>query len=82
MAESLEQSQKKLKESNEPNTKLRKQKERFEALAEDLKKFKLAVETASDQIIITNPDGVILYANKAVEDITGILSKRNDRKSY
>ena len=40
-----------------------------------MKKFKLAVETASDQIIITNPDGVILYANKAVEDITGFSRK-------
>lgn len=76
MAESLEQSQKKIEAKVMSQTqKLRKQKERFEALAEDLKKFKLAVETASDQIIITNPDGVILYANKAVEDITGFSRK-------
>ncbi|GEM_PF-1755088 len=37
----------------------------------DLIKFKLAVEGASDHIIIADPDGVIIYANKASEKITG-----------
>ncbi|MEI7690808.1 MAG: ATP-binding protein [bacterium] len=41
------------------------------SLAKDLKKFQLAVENASDHIIITNPDGIILYANKGVNKITG-----------
>ena len=42
-----------------------------EILARDLEKFKLAVENASDHIVITDHDGVILYANRAVERITG-----------
>lgn len=37
----------------------------------DMEKFKLAVAGASDHIIITDKDGVILYANKAAEDTTG-----------
>ncbi|MEZ6255215.1 MAG: CHASE domain-containing protein [Patescibacteria group bacterium] len=40
-------------------------------LTQDLEKFKLAVENASDHIIITDPNGVILYANKRVTQITG-----------
>ncbi len=42
-----------------------------EDLAKDLEKFKLAVDGASDHIMITDIDGNILYANKAVETITG-----------
>jgi len=42
---------------------------------EELQKFKLAVENASDHIIITNENAVILYANKAVERITGFSQK-------
>ncbi|MBU2229611.1 PAS domain S-box protein [Patescibacteria group bacterium] len=42
----------------------------------DLKKFQLAVEGASDHIIITDPDGKILFANKAVEKITGFSRKK------
>lgn len=38
---------------------------------EELQKFKLAVDNVSDHIIITDPDGTIIYANKAVEMITG-----------
>lgn len=37
----------------------------------DLETFKLAIENASDHIIITDSNGIILYANKAVEKITG-----------
>lgn len=37
----------------------------------NLETFKLAIENASDHIIITDNNGVILYANKAVEKITG-----------
>ncbi len=46
-----------------------------ELLAKDLEKFKLAVENASDHIIITDAEGLILYANKAVEKITGFNNK-------
>lgn len=37
----------------------------------DLKKFQLAVEGASDHIVITDSEGIVLYANDAVERITG-----------
>ena len=52
-----------------------KEKERFRVIAQDLEKFKLAVENASDQIAITDKEGVVLYINKAVELITGYLAK-------
>jgi PAS domain S-box-containing protein len=41
------------------------------SFADDLEKFKLAVENASDHIIITDPEGITLYANAAVSKITG-----------
>lgn len=37
----------------------------------DFEKFRLAVEAASDPVIITDIDGRILYANKAMERLTG-----------
>jgi PAS domain S-box-containing protein len=43
--------------------------------ASDLRKFQLAVSEASDHIVITDSDGVIIYANKAVERITGYSPK-------
>lgn len=44
-------------------------------MAKDLKKYQLAVENASDQIVITDREGKIIYANKATEGITGYASK-------
>ncbi|MDO8668752.1 MAG: ATP-binding protein [Candidatus Buchananbacteria bacterium] len=41
----------------------------------DLEKFELAVDSAYDQIVITNPDGLILHANKSIERITGFKLK-------
>ena len=37
----------------------------------DLQKFRMAIDNASDMVIITDPDGKILYANLAAEKITG-----------
>lgn len=37
----------------------------------DLEKFQLAVENASDHIIITDVEGTTLYANKGAEKLTG-----------
>lgn len=37
----------------------------------ETQKFELAFEHASDQIVITDPEGRILYANRALERITG-----------
>lgn len=56
------------------------QKNVSQRLANDLKKFKLAVEGASDYIAITDENMRIIYVNKAAEYITGykreeILSK-------
>ena len=50
----------------------------------EAKKFKLAVDSASDHIIITDATGLILYANKAVEKITGysfaeVVGKQTDQ---
>lgn len=39
--------------------------------ANDLQKFKLAVDSTSEQIVITDAQGVILYANPASERNTG-----------
>lgn len=38
---------------------------------QELEKFKLAVDAASDYIVITDPEGIVLYGNKAVETVTG-----------
>ncbi|MFZ2201832.1 MAG: PAS domain-containing sensor histidine kinase, partial [Microgenomates group bacterium] len=44
-------------------------------MTEALLKFKLAVDSANSHIILTDPDGKILYANPAVEAITGYTPK-------
>ncbi|MFA5022354.1 MAG: ATP-binding protein [Patescibacteria group bacterium] len=51
------------------------EKNKTELLAKDLEKFKMAVDNASDHIVITDQDGIILYANKSVERITGFSLK-------
>ncbi|MEI7741652.1 MAG: PAS domain S-box protein [bacterium] len=48
---------------------------KMETLAQDLEKFKLAVDNTTDHIVITDPEGVVLYGNKAVEIITGYKLK-------
>jgi PAS domain S-box-containing protein len=50
---------------------LEKEKELSERLADDLKKFLQAVENASDQIIICDSEGKIIYANDAMHMNTG-----------
>jgi PAS domain S-box-containing protein len=46
-------------------------KKKTEELADNLKKFKLALENASDQVVITDAEGIVIYGNPAVETITG-----------
>ncbi len=41
----------------------------------ELRKYKLALDSVSDHVVITDPDGIILYANPIVENITGFLHK-------
>lgn len=47
------------------------EKEKGVTLVNDLKKFKMAVDNASDHIVITDSDGIVLYGNKAMEKTTG-----------
>ena len=47
------------------------EKDTSEELAKDLEKFKLAVDNVSDHVVITDPEGIIIYGNKAIEKITG-----------
>jgi PAS domain S-box-containing protein len=47
------------------------EKSRYEDLAKDLEKFKLALDSASDNVIITDPEGIVIYVNKSVEAVTG-----------
>ena len=51
-------------------------------LVKDLEKFKLALDNASDHIVITDAEGVVLYGNKGVEKITGFsLSESLGKKA-
>lgn len=50
---------------------LNSEKTRAESLANDLEKFKLALDNASDMVIITDAKGTVVYANAAVEKIGG-----------
>lgn len=43
--------------------------------ANELRKFQLAVENASDLIVITDAEGMVLYVNKAATGITGFPEK-------
>lgn len=45
--------------------------EKLIRLTIDLDKFKKAVENVSEQVVICNPAGKIIYCNKATETITG-----------
>ncbi len=68
----LEKTQSNLKKSFED---VKNGKKMLEVLAKDLAKFKLAVEGASDHIVITDIDANIIFANKAVEATTGYSTK-------
>lgn len=47
------------------------EKSRNEALAEDLKKFRMATDAVPDHVVITDKDGMIIYANEAATLTTG-----------
>lgn len=47
------------------------EKRKTERISQEMEKFRLAVENASDHIVITDSMGIILYMNKAAERITG-----------
>ncbi|MEI6378213.1 MAG: ATP-binding protein [Candidatus Falkowbacteria bacterium] len=50
---------------------LRQSRSKLARQAKDLQQFKLAVDNANDHIVITDKDGLIIYANKGVENVTG-----------
>lgn len=50
---------------------IREEKESTKKIAKDLEKFELAVENATDHIIITDPDAKVIYANRAAQKLTG-----------
>ncbi|MCA9363766.1 PAS domain S-box protein [Candidatus Kaiserbacteria bacterium] len=45
--------------------------EKTKIQADDLRKFKLALDQTSDQVMITDIDGKVLYANQGVARLTG-----------
>ncbi len=47
------------------------EKDKLAKIADDLEKFQLAVDGVSDHIVITDPDGIIMYMNSAAAKITG-----------
>lgn len=64
-------------------------------LEEEINKLKIAVSQTSDQIVVTNKEGVIEYVNPAFEKVTGytkeesvgktirkLISSKNDQKFY
>ncbi len=50
---------------------IEKQKKLSEQQAQELEKFKLVIENTTQHVIITDPDGVVIYANAAASKITG-----------
>lgn len=47
----------------------------LEKKVQESEMFKLGVEQAAEHIVITDPDGIILYANRGVERITGFSTQ-------
>ncbi len=47
------------------------EKDKATKFAQDLEKFKLAVENTSEHIVIADHQGILLYANKGAEEMTG-----------
>lgn len=54
---------------------IEKEKSKVEFLANDLKKFKLALDNTSEQVLIADTSARILYANKGMEALTGYKIK-------
>lgn len=50
---------------------VKEERNRAESLASDLKKFKIALDGTFDHVVITDPNGIVLYANAGLERITG-----------
>ena len=62
-------------ESKKNEEKIIRQAQEIKARKEDLEKFKQAADCLEDQVVFTDPEGIIIYANKKVENITGFKFK-------
>ena len=75
LEEKVKERTKQLEKSNQELIKsqenLEKEKEISEILANDLLKFKLAADNAFEHIVITDPEGNVIYGNKTMEKVTG-----------
>jgi PAS domain S-box-containing protein len=56
---------------------IRDEKNKTDELAKNLEKFKMALDNASDHIIITDSEGVVLYGNSSIKKITGYTAKES-----
>jgi hypothetical protein len=65
------QKQERIEELKRSREELKAHSDKLEQLTRDLKKFQLATDNSSNIIIISDPKDKILYANAAVEKITG-----------
>jgi PAS domain S-box-containing protein len=54
---------------------LQEQEQKCQIAKKEIEKFKYAVESITDQIIITDKNGIILYTNPAMEKVTGFLKE-------
>ena len=50
---------------------VKKERDKSELLAHDLAKFQLALDNVSNQVVITDREGIVVYGNPAVEKVTG-----------
>lgn len=75
LQQSLAQAKRQKQQLAEVVADLKIEKTKSVAAAQDLQKFQLAVQNASDQIVITDPDGFIVYANPATRQLTGFAVK-------
>ncbi|EKD46366.1 MAG: signal transduction histidine kinase, partial [uncultured bacterium] len=76
MASKLRRSKEEIDRKVEEQTReIREQRDLLQKQTHDLLKFQQAVESASDMIVITDPEGTILYANPATEKISGYSRK-------
>ena len=53
---------------------MRKRADLLEKQFVDIERFKIAVEDSSDQIVMTDPEGIVIYANKMTETNTQYAS--------
>jgi PAS domain S-box-containing protein len=71
LEEAIAQKEKAEKELKKKSGELARANITLEGVLEDIKIFKMATEAAADQIVFTDTEGIVLYANKMMERLTG-----------